>query len=127
MKAMKNDRADVKPDYSLIPKSFMDAVSYCMMSGIVKYARDNFRLGHTSNQLTAAATRHLKCIESGEDVDLDTTTRLKDATGGKSPDILHWANVAACALMAIEQIRLDTHKDDRWFPTPHVKGDSDDV
>jgi hypothetical protein len=114
VQASKNDKKDCKPDYSLLPKSFMDQVAYVMMAGAAKYLRDNYRKGHTSNQLTAAASRHLKCIESNEDVDPDTTQRLKDAHGEKAPEILHWACVAASALMAIEQIHLGTHKDDRF-------------
>jgi hypothetical protein len=123
--AAKNATLDGKPDYSLIPKSFMDAVAYVMMSGQLKYLRENYRQGHSSNTLTAAATRHLKLIESGEDIDKDTTERLKNGCidiagqfnqgiGPTSPDVLHWACVAAGALMAIEQIELGTHKDDRY-------------
>ena len=106
-KADKNDVKDHKPDYSLIPKSFMDQVSYCMCAGSIKYGRDNYRKGHTYNQLTAAAVRHIKCLEAGEDRDEDTSSRM-------GVDISHWANVACCALMAIEQIRLNTIKDDRY-------------
>ena len=113
-KACKNDVKDCKPDYSLIPKSFMDQVAYVMMAGAVKYARDNHRNGHTSNQLTSAAGRHLKLIETNEDIDKDTTERLKSVYGENAPGILHWACVAASALMAIEQIHLGTHKDDRF-------------
>jgi len=123
--AAKNNLVDGKPDYSLIPKSFMDALSNCLGAGALKYLRDNYRAGHTSNTLTAAAARHLKAIEAGEDVDQDTTARLRDGCtdikgnfneglGSSSPDVLHWACVAACALMAIEQQRLGTHIDDRW-------------
>ena len=123
--AAKGIATDCKPDYSLIPKSFMDAVSYVMMAGQFKYLRDNYKKGHTSNQLTAAAGRHLKLIEQGEDVDLDTTKRLREGCtniegvfspgyGDNSPEVLHWACVAASALMAMEQIRLGTHIDDRY-------------
>ena len=107
MKAGKDDVRDLKPDYSLIPKSFMDQVSYCMMAGAIKYGRDNYRKGHSFTQLTAAACRHLKCIESGVDIDEDTTNRI-------GVSIQHWANVACCALMAIEQIRMGTIRDDRY-------------
>ena len=110
MSASKNNVKDCKPDYSIIPKSFMDAVSYCLMSGALKYGRDNYKLGHESNTLTAAACRHLKLIEEGEIFDQDTTDRLVEACGDKSLKIFHWANVAASACMAIEQIKLGTHR-----------------
>jgi hypothetical protein len=103
----------------------MDQVAFCMMAGQMKYLRDNYRKGHASNQLTSAAGRHVKLIEGGEDIDADTTRRLcdgckdingdwHDGYGDKAPMIYHWACVAACALMAIEQINLGTHVDDRW-------------
>lgn len=116
---------DCKPDYSLIPRAFMDQLAFVMMAGMFKYKRDNYRKGHTSNQLTAAAGRHLKAIESGEDIDVDTTARLRDGCtdiegvfhkgyGDKAPTIYHWACVAACALMAIVQIAAGVHIDDRY-------------
>jgi len=123
--AAKNAGIDCKPDYSLIPESFMDQLAYVLMAGQLKYKRDNYRKGHTSNQLTSAAGRHLKKIDSGEDIDTDTTARLRDGCtdidgvfhegfGDKSKQIYHWACVGACALKAIEQIRLGTHIDDRY-------------
>jgi hypothetical protein len=88
----------------------MDQIAYTMMAGAQKYGRYNYTLGHNITQLTAAATRHLKLIESGEDVDKDCTERL----GAPGIEILHWACVAASALMAIHQLELGTAKDDRY-------------
>ncbi len=125
VRGAKNATIDCKPDYSLIPESFMDQVAYALMAGQMKYLRDNYRKGHTSNQLTSAAGRHLKKIEKGEDIDADTTARLRDGCtdlegkfnkgyGDKAKQVYHWACVAASALMALEQIELGTHIDDRF-------------
>lgn len=107
--ASKNDTKDNKPDYSLIPKVLMDQLAYCMMAGAAKYGRYNYTKGHNICQLTAAATRHIKQIEAGEDIDSDTSERV-------GVDVYHWANVAACCLMALHQAELDTLEDDRYKP-----------
>lgn len=107
--ASKNDKADMKPDYSIIPKVVMDQLSYVMMAGQEKYGRHNYTKGHNITQLTAAVCRHAKQIESGEDIDKDTSERI-----GK--DIYHWACIMASGLMAIHQMELGTLKDDRFKP-----------
>ena len=66
--AKKDNLKDNKPDYSLLPKIFCDQVSYCMMGGEQKYGRFDYLNGHKLTELTAAAMRHLKARESGEDV-----------------------------------------------------------
>jgi hypothetical protein len=104
--ASKNDRRDKKPDYSLIPRVFMDQLSYCMEAGAIKYGRHNYTQGHELLQLTAAATRHIKLIEEGEDIDKDTSERV-------GVDVHHWACIAANALMALHQLKLGTLKDNR--------------
>ena len=123
--ASKNDKLDAKPDLSLLPKSFNDQVAYCMMAGAMKYERGNYKKGHEITQLVSAVGRHVDLIKEGEDYDKDTSDRLKDGCtsivsgiftegmGDNAPKILHWANIAACALMAIEQIKLGTIKDNR--------------
>lgn len=116
LKAKKDDKKDVKPDYSLIPKALMDQLAFVMMAGETKYGRYNYCRGHKANQLTAAATRHIKQIESGEDIDRDTTNHLKERFGDNAPEVFHWACVAASALMAIHQMELGTHVDDRFKP-----------
>lgn len=107
MSADKNDRLDNKPDYSMLPKAFLDQVAYVMMAGAIKYGRWNYTKGHDLTRLTSAATRHLKAIEAGEDLDPDTSERL-------GVDISHWACVAANALMALHQAQLGTLRDDRF-------------
>ena len=109
MSADKNDKQDLKPDYSLIPKSFMDGVAYSMMAGELKYGRNNYTEGHKITQLTAAATRHLKQIEAGELVDEDTSDRLQR-------EVTHMGCVAASMLMLIHQLELGTSVDDRFKP-----------
>ena len=107
MSADKNDLIDNKPDYSLIPKVFMDQVSYAMMAGRDKYGEFNYTKGHSIRQLTAAAVRHIKLIESGEDLDKD----LCDRTG---KNVHHAAAVCANMLMLLHQLELNTSEDDRF-------------
>jgi hypothetical protein len=111
--AAKNDKLDCKPDYSLIPKAFMDQVAYVMMAGELKYGRHNYCLGHEITQITAAQGRHIKLIESGEDVDWDTTNRLREVFPG-APEITHLACVAAGSLMALHQRELGSLRDERF-------------
>lgn len=106
-KASKNDKSDNKPDYSLIPKVLMDQLAYVMMAGAEKYGRFNYTKGHSLTQLTAAATRHLKQIEAGQDIDPDTSGRV-------GVDVHHAANVCANMLMLLHQRQLGTLTDDRF-------------
>ena len=106
-KADKNNELDNKPDYSLLPKVFLDQVAYVMMAGEKKYGRYNYCKGHSMNQLTAAASRHLKAIESGEDIDSDCSDRI-------NLKVYHAANVAANMLMYLHQQELGTLEDDRF-------------
>lgn len=96
----KRDNAG-KPDLSLLPYSFEVAVARVMESGLRVYDRDNYRKGHFANGIVASIRRHLGKFNSGEDIDADS---------GQP----HLAHIAANCLMAIEQIRLGTFKDDRW-------------
>lgn len=106
-KASKNDRSDNKPDYSLLPRVFMDQVSYVMMAGAEKYGRYNYTKGHDMTQLLAAAERHLKALQEGEDIDKDCSERI-------GVDVSHAANVAANMLMLLHQTDLGTITDDRF-------------
>ncbi len=103
--AKKSDKG--KPDHSLIPKIFMDQLAYAMMSGEIVYGRFNYCEGHKLTSLTAAASRHLKAIEDGEDIDKDCTDRV-------GLDVYHAACVAANMLMIIHQQELGTSIDDRF-------------
>lgn len=107
VKASKNDKADNKPDYSLVPKVFMDQVSYVMMAGAEKYGRYNYTKGHNMSQLISAAERHLKCIQECEDIDKDCSDRI-------GVEVYHAANVAANMLMLLHQTELSTIIDDRF-------------
>lgn len=109
-KASKDDRKDGKPDYSLLPKVFLDQVAFCMQAGVEKYGRYNYTLGHNLSQLTAAAARHLKLIEAGEDVDQE----LSDRAG---TEVTHAAAVCSNMLMLLHQVELGTLTDDRLCNT----------
>lgn len=89
-----------KPDYSLLPKVFCDQVAYVMMYGATKYGAGNYLKGHRLTQLTAAAGRHLKELEEGNDVDEET-------------GLTHAAQVCANMLMLMHQQQIGTLKDDR--------------
>ena len=108
-KASKNDTVDNKPDYSLLPKVLMDQLAYVMMAGAQKYGRYNYTKGHNLNQLISAAERHLKLLQSGEDIDADTSGRINQ-------QIHHAACVCANMLMLLHQRELGTLVDDRFKP-----------
>lgn len=95
-----------KPDHSLLPRIFLDQVSYVMEAGAKKYGRGNYQKGHELTRLTAAASRHLAEINNGEWYDAETTKIM-----GKP--IPHWACVAANALMALHEKELGTLIDNR--------------
>lgn len=109
--AAKNDKKDMKPDYSMIPKVMLDQLALVMMSGAEKYGEFNYTKGHNLRQLTAAICRHAKLIEAGEDLDQDTSERLGTA-------ITHWACIAANCLMALHQEELGTLQDNRFKGLP---------
>ena len=111
--ASKNNKKDCKPDYALLPKAFMDQVAFVMMAGEHKYGRFNYCLGHEITQITAAQCRHAKLIEAGEDIDWDTTNRLREVYPD-SPEITHLACIAAGSLMALHQKELGTLRDERY-------------
>lgn len=106
-RAKKNNVLDNKPDYSLLPREFLDEVAYVMQAGAIKYGRYNYCKGHNSSQLTSAATRHIKAIEAGEDFDKDCSERI-------GRDVSHAACVAANMLMYLHQKSLGTLEDDRF-------------
>ncbi len=111
--AAKDNKKDCKPDYALLPKAFMDQVAFVMMAGEAKYGRFNYCLGHEITQITAAQCRHAKLIEQGEDIDWDTTSKLRNIYPN-APEITHLACIAAGSLMALHQKELGTLKDERY-------------
>ena len=114
MGANKNNKKDNKPDYSLIPRILMDQVSYAMMAGEDKYGRYNYCKGHSYNQLLAAAERHIKAIQEGEDIDRDTSDRV-------GVEVTHAACVVSNMLMLLHQVELETITDDRFKPAQKEK------
>lgn len=117
--ASKNDVVDFKPDYSLLPKAFLDEVSYVMMAGEKKYGRYNYTKGHKTSQLIAAASRHLAAYMSGEDHDEELSLSTQRLTS-------HLACVAANMLMILHQQSLGTHIDDRLPATAGMVPDEFD-
>jgi hypothetical protein len=113
MSANKNDKKDIKPDHSLLPKIFMDQVAYSLMAGEVKYGRYNFYKGHKLSQLTAAISRHTKAIDNGEDIDQDTSLLLSSYYG-KDVQVTHAACIAANVAMMLAQKECGTLTDDRF-------------
>lgn len=97
--AAKNDKQ--KPDHSLLPKVFLDAVAEAMMVGEKKYGRYNYCKGHDVSQLIAAISRHASAFMDGEE---------RDPVDGQ----LHLGSVAACVLMILRQQELGTLRDNRF-------------
>ena len=135
-KAMKNDGKDVKPDHSYLISCFMDQVSYCMMAGALKYARNNFYNGHEILQLTAATSRHNKRIEEGEFWDLDTMDIFENGITkddgtvvkgyGKKVYISHAACIACNQLMMLGQFDQKTLIDNTFKGLNLYKGESNE-
>ncbi len=119
MSANKNDKRDVKPDHSLLPKIFMDQTAYSLMAGEIKYGRYNFYKGHTISQLTAAISRHTKAIDNGEDIDHDTSLLLSSYYN-KDVKITHAACIAANVAMMLAQKEHGTLTDDRFKHLPDL-------
>lgn len=99
VKASKNDQA--KPDLSLLPKIFLEAVAKAFMVGEKKYGRYNYCKGHEASQLIAAAQRHLTAWFEGEE---------NDPIDGQP----HLGSVGACIAMLLRQQELGTLKDNRY-------------
>jgi hypothetical protein len=114
-RAKKAIAGECKADYSLIPKAFMDALAYSLMAGALKHGRNNYLKGHNSSLLSAAAVRHIKEYEDGEDFDVDCSARLIEEYGKNAPKVLHLACAAANLLMLIEEDKIGVLEDDREY------------
>lgn len=97
--ASKDDSAKV--DLALIPQIALTEMARAFMVGEIKYGRYNYCKGHKSSKLVAAAMRHLKAWDDGEDY------CPKDLQN-------HLGSVMACCAMILRQIELGTHIDDRY-------------
>jgi len=100
-KATKHDSG--KTDLSLNPRVALDAMAEAFQVGAKKYGRHNYYKGHSSNQLVAAALRHLTAYNEGEERDPDGQ--------------LHLGSVMACCAMILQQAKLGTLVDDRYKET----------
>ncbi len=99
MSGIKHDQE--KPDYSLISKELMDGLAQVRSFGAKKYQRENWRLGFKFNRSTAAAGRHIKAFEAGEDLDPESGL----------PHLLH---AVACLEHALWDYLYHPHNDDRY-------------
>ena len=61
-----------KPDISIIPPEYTDAVAQAFMDGEKKYGRYNYRGGMEWSRLLSAALRHINAFNKGEDVASDS-------------------------------------------------------
>ena len=109
-KAPKDDVKDHKPDLSLLP---MDVLGTELLKayeeGVIKYARDSWRMGFDFSQMVAGARRHIDAFwEFGEDLD-------PDAVRISGIDKHHLAGAIFClvSLIYMQMEGLDEHFDDR--------------
>lgn len=58
-----------KPDLTLVDRVAEEGMVRVLMFGEGKYGRDNWRQGFMWNRLIAAAMRHLRAFQEGEDLD----------------------------------------------------------
>lgn len=58
-----------KPDLTLVDRLAEEGMVRVLEFGLGKYGRDNWRKGFAWNRLIAAAMRHLRAIQEGEDID----------------------------------------------------------
>lgn len=65
--------ASAKPDLSLVTRAMAESIAAALQNGVVKYGRNNWRSTPVRALVyTAAAMRHLKAYEDGEDVAADS-------------------------------------------------------
>jgi hypothetical protein len=65
--------ASAKPDLSLVTRAMAESIAAAMQNGVAKYGRNNWRSTPVRALVyTAAAMRHVKAWEDGEDVAADS-------------------------------------------------------
>lgn len=116
MTAKKFDQG--KPDMSLCPEAALEQMAYAFMVGERKYGRFNYLNGNMEcHRLTAAAVRHIKKWERGEDLDTDPLSI------GQS----HLGNALACLAMLLDQqargVMVDTRFKQNTNSTKEDDGD----
>ena len=124
MTAYKNNKKDCKPPLKYVLPETIEGCAYGMLAGGMKYLSWNHLRGHNLTDLLDAAQRHLNAVRMGEDIDQDTTKRLKEGCidingnekpgyGDKAPDIKHLWLVISNINMILHQEYLGTLIDDR--------------
>jgi hypothetical protein len=80
-----------KPDYTMVTRELMDAVSRAMMYGAKKYNRDNYKLFTSADivRFQAALLRHMMAYTSGEELDPESGLSHLDHVGS-TLNILLW-------------------------------------
>jgi hypothetical protein len=65
--------ASTKPDLSLVTRAMAESIAAALANGVAKYGRNNWRSTPIRALVyTAAAVRHIKAYEDGEDVAADS-------------------------------------------------------
>ena len=90
-----------KPDLTMVSRTFVEQVAKVMMFGATKYGRDNYLEGMSVLRLLAAAQRHIKAFEDGEDTDPES-------------NLNHLAHAAANLNMIMNLERHSKLKDNRY-------------
>lgn len=82
---------DQKPDYTLVTKELMDAVSRGMGYGLKKYTRDNYKLFTSKDiiRFKAALLRHAVAWANGEEIDTESGLFHADHIGS-TLNIILW-------------------------------------
>lgn len=80
-----------KPDYTMVTRELMDAVSRAMMYGAKKYDRNNYKLFTSADivRFQAALLRHMVAYTNGEEFDQESGLSHLDHVGS-TLNILLW-------------------------------------
>lgn len=90
-----------KPDLSLVTAAMLEAVAAALKNGAVRYGRGNWRSTPVRGLVyTAAALRHIKAWEDGEDFAADS-------------GVHHLAHALASLAIIVDAGRAGTFIDDR--------------
>lgn len=93
-----------KPPMDLIDNDFLIELSTVLGFGARKYAAHNWRSGISYSRLIAAAYRHLGAINSGEDIDPESS-------------LSHAGHLACCVMFLSKMMKTRPDLDDRYKET----------
>lgn len=104
-----------KPDLSVVPPIGVLHLATAMMNGAEKYGPFNWRTqGISTRPYLAAAERHLKAFQDGEDYSTDTTEAGRP--------VHHLAHVMACCAILLDAESVGKLNDNR--PPPGKAGEA---